>query len=103
MVETEIALGAFETFLDGPTQTRRAREFGEPDALSGEDEIIGAFAGVFPIAPSQNPTLKSLVDRPRQGVPSQFVDPDRLTQTDSARHRSRNRSVTCHTLYAASR
>src|SRR3954452_8808204 len=44
MVKPKVALGAFETFFDGPAQAGGGGEFGEPDALSGKDEIIRAYS-----------------------------------------------------------
>ena len=46
MLEAEIALGALETFFDGPAQAGDAGKLGESGLGGGENRIVGAFAGL---------------------------------------------------------
>src|SRR3954451_15004582 len=78
MITAEIGLGSPETFLDGPSQPGRAREFGKRDAFRGKDKITGEFGGILAAASDQQPTLENVVNRPGQGVARPVIELDAL-------------------------
>jgi len=78
MVETQIALGALEAFLDRPAKAGRAGEFGERGPFGREHQIISAFVWLRAVAPDQQPALEALLGRPGQRHPRPVVEPQAL-------------------------
>jgi hypothetical protein len=68
MAEPQFFLGALETFLDGPAQTGRPRQFGEAGAGRSEDEIIGPLGRVLAAAPDQYPALEAVPGGPSNAI-----------------------------------
>lgn len=66
MVETEIILGAFKTFLDGPAQSGDAGQFGKRRSRRSKNEIIGALGRFSAAASNQEPMRKARVFPPMQ-------------------------------------
>ena len=75
MVKAEIVLRPLEAFLNGPSQTGRAGEFGEGCAGRTEDEVIGPLVRVVAGAADQQPALPVLLVGPRHGDPGGFSRP----------------------------
>jgi len=64
MIETEIAFGALETFLDRPSKA---------GALGRENQIIGLLAGLLAVAPDQEPSLEAFFGRPGERHPRPVI------------------------------